>query len=153
MTLFFDTLNNIINNFNNIDNIQINYIHLLSHLTSSSITNKEIFLENINKIHSHGIIYVCYYLKDDEIFFVASGTIIIEPKIIHGCKNVGHIEDIVVHPNYQGEGLSYKIINYLKQYGINNNCYKIILDCNKNIKKVYEKHNFVEKDIQMVYYI
>ena len=131
----------------------INYIQLLSHLTSSPAVEEHVFLKNINKIHEMGIIYVCYYLQENEIFFIASGTIIIEPKIIHECKNVGHIEDIVVHPDYHGKGLSYTIINYLKQYGIQNNCYKLILDCNENIKKVYQKHNFIKKDIQMVYYI
>ena len=47
---------------------------------------------------------------------------------------------------------STKIVKYLKDYGLENNCYKIILDCDKNIKKVYEKNDFYEKDIQMVYY-
>ena len=152
MTFFFDTLYNIINNYN-IKNIQNNYIQLLSHLTTSPQINESLFLENINKIHNNGIIYVCYCLINNDVFFIASGTILIESKIIHECKNVGHIEDIVVHPNYQGQGISYKIVNYLKQYGIEHNCYKIILNCKENIKKVYQKHNFEEKDIQMVYYV
>ena len=58
----------------------------------------------------------------------------------------------MVHPKHQGKGLSTKIVKYLKDYGLENNCYKIILDCDKNIKKVYEKNDFYEKDIQMVYY-
>ena len=101
-----------------------------------------------------GIIYVCYiYDNEKNIIFVASGTIIIEPKIIHGGKKVGHVEDIVVNSNFQKMGISVKIVEFLKRYGIENDCYKIILDCNKEIKKVYEKNDFYEKDIQMVFYI
>jgi len=151
MALFFDKLQNIILN-NNIYKIKNKYIELLSNLTTTKNLNDEYFFEIINKIHKIGAIYVCYYYKNDEIEIIASGTIIIEPKIIHSGKNVGHIEDIVVHPKHQGKGLSTKIVKYLKDYGLENNCYKIILDCDKNIKKVYEKNDFYEKDIQMVYY-
>lgn len=134
----------------------------MSNLTTTTIIDNNTFTDIINKIHNMGIIYICYHYDNDNdnendnennIIFVASGTIIIEPKIIHGGKNVGHIEDIVVNPNFYKKGISVKIIEYLKKYGIENNCYKIILDCNKEIKKVYEKNNFYEKDIQMVFYI
>lgn len=151
MELFFDTLDNIILN-NNIEIVKNSYICLLSYLTKTNNIDNNTFLSTIKKINEIGIIYVCYVFVEKKINIIASGTIIIEPKIIHNCKNVGHIEDIVVHPLYQGKGLSKKIIEYLKNYGINNNCYKIILDCNKNIKKVYEKNDFYEKDIQMVFY-
>jgi|SaaInlStandDraft_7_1057024.scaffolds.fasta_scaffold11259_5 glucosamine-phosphate N-acetyltransferase len=154
MELFFDKLQNIIlnNNISKIEKIKNKYIELLSNLTTTENLNNEDFLEIINKIHKIGAIYVCYYYENDEIEIIASGTIIIEPKIIHSGKNVGHIEDIVVHSKHQGKGLSTKIVKYLKDYGLENNCYKIILDCDKNIKKVYEKNDFYEKDIQMVYY-
>jgi glucosamine-phosphate N-acetyltransferase len=153
MELLFDTLENIIKN-NGIEKIKENYINLLSNLTTTSIIENNLFMDIINKIHNTGVIYICYhYDNENNIIIVASGTIIIEPKIIHGGKNVGHIEDIVVNPKYQKKGISVKIVEYLKNYGINNNCYKIILDCNKEIKKVYEKNNFYEKDIQMVFYI
>ena len=103
MTLFFDKLQNIILN-NNIYKIKNKYIELLSNLTTTKNLNDEDFFEIINKIHKIGAIYVCYYYKNDEIEIIASGTIIIEPKIIHSGKNVGHIEDIVVHPKHQGKG-------------------------------------------------
>jgi uncharacterized protein involved in cysteine biosynthesis len=47
---------------------------------------------------------------------VASGTIIIEPKIIREGKNVGHIEDIVVAEHMRGKGVSHKILEILKNY-------------------------------------
>ena len=84
---------------------------------------------------------------------IGSGTIIIEPKIIRGCRFVGHIEDIVVHTNYRSCGICQNILNILKEIAINNNCYKIILDCNESVKKVYEKNNFVNNGLQMSLYL
>ena len=153
MNFFYDTLENIIKN-NDITKVKENYIKLLSNLTTTAIIDNNKFIDIINKIHEMGIIYVCYiYDNEKNIIFVASGTIIIEPKIIHGGKKVGHVEDIVVNSNFQKMGISVKIVEFLKRYGIENDCYKIILDCNKEIKKVYEKNDFYEKDIQMVFYI
>ena len=120
MNFLYDTLENIIKN-NDIDKIKENYIKLLSNLTTTSIIDNNSFIDIINKIHEMGIIYVCYnYDNENNIIFIASGTIIIEPKIIRGGKKVGHIEDIVVGLNFQKMGISVKIVEYLKKYGINN---------------------------------
>lgn len=35
----------------------------------------------------------------------AAGTIMIERKFIHEAGLVGHIEDIVSHPNYRGKNM------------------------------------------------
>ena len=34
-----------------------------------------------------------------------------------------------------------------------NNCYKVILDCDENIKKVYSKNGFIIKGVQMAEYL
>jgi glucosamine-phosphate N-acetyltransferase len=90
-------------------------------------------------------------LPDFEI--VASGTIIIEPKIIRGGKSVGHIEDIVVNSEYRGKGVVKEILEQLQSHATLCNCYKTILDCNEPVKKVYEKYGFIEKGLQMIHLI
>ena len=142
------SLKNIITN-ENITVIKNSYISLLSNLSLTvDITDTE-FLKYIDDIYKNGIIYVILINKID---IIASGTIFLEQKIIRNCKKVGHIEDIVSHPDYRGLGLSTIIINELTKYGFNNNCYKLILDCDENIKKVYEKCGYSQKSIQMAYY-
>ena len=81
---------------------------------------------------------------------IGTGTIFIEPKIIHNFGFVGHIEDVVVHPDYQGYGVG-KIIEKLKQYGDENGCYKCILDCTDD-KIILSKICFSSKGSQMSYY-
>ena len=61
----------------------------------------------------------------------------IEPKLIRGGRYVGHIEDIVVTKTMRGLGISQRILDILKTIAREKNCYKIMLDCNEDIKNVY----------------
>ena len=89
----------------------------------------------------------------DKFKIIASGTIIIEPKIIRGCKNVGHVEDIVVSEEYRGNCICNDILEMLKTIAREKDCYKIILDCFENLKSVYSKSKFKESGIQMSLYM
>jgi hypothetical protein len=63
-----------------------------------------------------GTIIVCYIENPSLCGFkiVASGTIIIEPKIIRSGRNIGHIEDIVVKSSYRGYQINEDILDLLK---------------------------------------
>lgn len=140
-------------NENNVETIKEQYLLLLSELTSTSNIETSLFIKNVERISQMGAIFVAIINNSsNNIEIVASGTIIIEPKIIRGGKNVGHIEDIVVIKHFRGKGISSKILNIIKIYARENNCYKIILDCNNEVKNVYIKNNFFVKGIQMAEY-
>ena len=100
----------------NIEIIKEHYLDLLTELTETTELDKNLFLENINKINSMGTIIVCYIENPSLCGFkiVASGTIIIEPKIIRGGRNIGHIEDVVVRSGYRGYKISQDILDLLK---------------------------------------
>lgn len=105
----------------------------------------------IDELPSNHFIFVINDIEKNKI--VGSGTIIIERKIIHNFKNVGHIEDIVVDNNYRGAGLGKMIINYLLDFAEKNNCYKTILTCSNENVGFYEKLGFIKKDNFMARYI
>lgn len=79
-------------------------------------------------------------------------TIIIETKLIHGGKSVGHIEDLVVDSEYRGLGIGKRLVEFCKTYAEQNNCYKVILDCNTETKSFYEKNGFTHKNCGMSLY-
>jgi len=137
-----------------IDRIKGRYLSLLSELTSTNYIENYLFIYNVERIHDFGAIFVAYTGDplNDDFKIIASGTIIIEPKIIRDGKNAGHIEDIVVKKEYRGNGVSQTILNMLKEFAIENNCYKIILDCNNDVKNVYIKNGFEVKGLQMSQY-
>lgn len=129
-----------------IDQIQIMY--LLSQLTTVNYISNDKFRKFLDVKKDNHKIYVI--LDNDEI--VGCGTILIEPKLIHGMKNVGHIEDIVIDKKKRGKKYGYHLINFLVNIGKTNNCYKIILDCSKKNIGFYEKCKFKEKESHMVLY-
>ena len=132
------------NDFNN------KYFDLLDQLSSTNQENItynkfELFINQLNNNHN---IYVIE--KNNKI--IASGTLLIENKIIHNFGKVGHIEDIVVDFNERGSGIGKLMINHLIEAAKNLNCYKIILNCNESNVQFYEKCGFIKKELEMVIY-
>ena len=73
---------------------------------------------------------------------VGSTTLLIEPKFIHNGGLVGHIEDVVVNKEFQGQKIGEKLILASLEYAKNAGCYKTILDCLDDVKPFYEKLGF-----------
>lgn len=73
---------------------------------------------------------------------VGSTTLLIESKFIHNGGTVGHIEDVVVNKNYQGQKIGEKIMKFLIEISKKRGCYKTILDCTDDVKPFYEKLGF-----------
>jgi len=77
----------IINNPNQIELIKDQYLLLLSDLTTTNYIETELFIENIKKITNMGEIIIAITNSESGNFhIVASGTIIIEPKMIRDGK-------------------------------------------------------------------
>ena len=73
---------------------------------------------------------------------VGATTLLIESKFIHNGGLVGHIEDVVVDKNYQGQKIGEKIMKFLIEMSKKRGCYKTILDCTDDVKPFYEKLGF-----------
>jgi glucosamine-phosphate N-acetyltransferase len=107
----------------------------------------EEFYQHLNEYH-----YILVVEDPHENIIVGTGTILIEPKISHNFGLVGHIEDIVVHPDYQRLGIGKVIVEKLVSYAKSKGCYKCILDCIDDKIPFYEKCNFIRKYSQMTHY-
>lgn len=84
------------------------------------------------------IIYVAVH--DSKI--IGAATIFVEQKFIHDGGKVGHIEDVVVSKEHQGEGIGLKLIKVLIQYAEKKGCYKTVLDCTDEVMPFYKKQGF-----------
>jgi len=100
-------------------------------------TKAEKIFEKINSNPDH-IIAVAE--MDGKI--VGSTTLLIESKFIHDGGLVGHIEDVVVNKEFQGQKIGEKIMNFLIEISKKRGCYKTILDCTDEVKPFYEKLGF-----------
>ena len=106
--------------------------------TSSITENKA--LEIFKKIKSNPEhIIIVAEIKNKVI---GSTTLLIVPIFIHQGGIVGHIEDVVVSKEFQGEKIGKKIIKYVLELAKNQGCYKTILDCSDDVKAFYEEIGF-----------
>ena len=93
-----------------------------------------------------------YVYKVDSIP-VALITLIIEQKLIHSGGLVGHIEDLAVDPKYQNRGIAKHLIQYCINCAREKGCYKVILDCKKELVDFYKHNNFKQEGNYMCYRI
>ena len=121
--------------------------NILSELTDAPKLTYEEYILFIKNLKDNHHIYV--YLKDD--IPVGTITLLLENKLIHSGKSVGHIEDLVVKKEYNKQGIAKNLINHCINISKENNCYKVILDCNSDLEKYYNKSNFSKNGICMRY--
>ena len=83
---------------------------------------------------------------------IGTGTLLFEQKLIHNFGIVAHIEDVVISENHRKQNYGKIIIDCLIEKAKENNCYKIILNCDNKLEKFYNKCNFLANGIQMSLY-
>ena len=123
-----------------IEDLQNGFLTSLDSLRKASDIDKSKAEEIFRKIDSNPDYIIAVAEIDGKI--VGSTTLLIEQKFIHDGGLVGHIEDVVVDKNFQGQKIGEKIMKYLLEIAKNQGCYKTILDCTDDVKPFYEKLGF-----------
>ena len=123
------------------------YFQLINEFRSTNYTKEQFihFLEEENKN-----IHIWVIEINNEL--IASGTILYETKLIHNISLYAHIEDIIVSSKYRKNGYGLILLNELVDICKKNNSYKILLDCQEELIKFYEKSGFKKNGSQMVIY-
>ena len=91
---------------------EIGFLSLLSVLTKVGTVRKEKWTEQYRIITSNPLIEIWVIHDTVKNQIIGTATLLIEPKFIHECGRVGHIEDVVVQKNIHGGGFGKKIIIY-----------------------------------------
>jgi len=116
------------------------FLESLDSLKQASNIEKSKAKEIFEKINANPDHIIAVAELDGKI--VGATTLLIESKFIHDGGLVGHIEDVVVNKEYQGQKIGEKIMNFLIEIAKNRGCYKTILDCTDDVKPFYEKLGF-----------
>ncbi len=116
------------------------FLTTLDSLRKTSNIEKKTANKIFDKIENNPDHIIVVALIDGKI--VGAATLLLEYKFIHDGGIVGHIEDVVVDKNYQGQKIGEKIIRYLLEFAKTKGCYKTILDCVDDVKPFYEKLGF-----------
>lgn len=124
-------------------------VQLLEQFKNESLNISELqFQDFVSQLDDNHIVLVI----ESQQKIICCGTILIETKLLHNLGKVGHIEDIITHSSYRGQGLGKKIIQSLVSFGRECGCYKVILDCSDTNIPFYKKCGFIKKENQMALY-
>ena len=125
-----------------------NYLQLLAQLTEVGQITPDEFTNILAKIKSQ--IWVFEDTAVNKI--VASASIFLEQKIIHGGGIVAHLEDVIVDEGYRGAQLGKKLIANIIEKARESGAYKIIADCKTELLSFYSKNGFEKKGEQIAIY-
>ena len=123
-------------------------LNQLSPVTKPDYSTWITFINNLNMSQQQIIVVVD---KETEKI-VASGTVLIQQKIIHNMGKVAHIEDVVVDVSVRGKGLGKELIRYLQDIAIGQSVYKTTLHCFEKNAEFYENFGFKKKGPYMAQY-
>ena len=127
------------------------YFNLLSQLTSADIVEFKDWEQQIQKIRENPYHHI--FVIEDKGTIIASITLLFEMKIIRNLGKTAHIEDVVVSNDYRSKGIASKLLEHCLELSKKEKCYKVILNCNRDLKNFYKKNGFEEKNIQMSIYL
>ena len=155
--LLKDYIDNLLSNISLLENKLSIIFKLLSQLTDSPVLDYYTCIRIIYGLPNNHYIFIYLHSEtelnssNNHIDLIPIGliTLIIEKKLIHGGKCVGHIEDLVVDKNFSGKGIARTLVNHCVNIAESNNCYKIILDCSESLEPFYNKLEFKKQGICM----
>lgn len=128
------------------------FLDLLAQLTQVGHVSRRCFYRRYRKLQDTGQIVVAVVHDTAKDRIVAAGTLLVEPKFIHDCGSVGHIEDVVVDSYCRGMKLGSRVVTALSETAKASECYKVILDCDEKNTSFYEKCSMQVKGVQMAQY-
>lgn len=73
---------------------------------------------------------------------VGTVTLVLEQKFIRGGGVAGHLEDLAVRKDFQGEGVGREIVRHLLDVAAGRGCYKTVLHCTDDLVSFYERNGF-----------
>ncbi len=119
------------------------FLQLLSQLTKVGDYSKETFEAQFDSMQAlPGIYYVVVIEDTSTTTLVASATLLVEHKFIHGAVIRGRIEDVVVDSQYRSSSLGSFLLELLTCFSEEIGCYKMTLDCKPKLVGFYEKFGY-----------
>tara|TARA_R100001163_G_scaffold64213_2_gene57929 strand:- start:3289 stop:3732 length:444 start_codon:yes stop_codon:yes gene_type:complete len=128
-----------------------NYLNLLDESSNIDIPDFNKFNDHLkNILNQNSTILV---IKNNINELIGSAKLIVDLKLNKRLSAIGHIEDVVIHKDYRGQGLGKKIIERLIEIAKSKNCYKIILQCSDKNTEFYEKCSFKSRGKNMELFV
>ncbi|KAJ2800351.1 Glucosamine-phosphate N-acetyltransferase-like protein [Coemansia helicoidea] len=129
------------------------FVDCLANLSVVGDITEDMFAERFGEMQRTGGSYYVVVIEDLAAQRIAaSGTLLVERKMLHGCGTVGHIEDIVVASGQERKRFGQTIVTRLLAISAAVGCYKTILDCDDSNVAFYKKCGMTRRAVQMALY-
>lgn len=138
--------NNLTINEISINDYNENLYKLFNQLSPTNEFTKSDFEKYLKRISNNNQKILIVKLNNN---IIATISYFIEEKILRNFSKACHIEDVITDEKYRGFGIAKFMLNHVKNIAKNNNCYKIILNCNNLLSEYYLKQNFKKNGIMM----
>jgi GNAT superfamily N-acetyltransferase len=83
-----------------------------------------------------------YVVENSEGRVIGAAKLLIEEKLHHRGRAVGHIEDLSVDPGCQGQGIGSLLVEHLKEEARKFGVYKLLLNATEEVHGFYLKNGF-----------
>lgn len=122
------------------------YLDLLTQLTKVGSYSKLKYESHFDAMKQMTGCHYIVVVEDTEIAkVVASATLVVEKKFIHGAVNRGRIEDVVVDKDYRNLHLGSFLLELLTVLSRELGCYKVTLDCKPEMEGFYKKSGYLNE--------
>lgn len=125
--------------------VTLEFLDVLSTLSAVGLTIEEA-TEIFRECLRDGVFTIIAVIGDR---IVGTASLLIERKFIHKGGKVGHIEDVAVHQDFQGQGIGTAMVTHLSTIAHKKGCYKVVLDCDDALIDFYERCGFRRYQRQM----
>ena len=123
--------------FNDFEN---GFSNILMQKFKTSISKEE-FQIRLNETQTKSSGYFVLEINNTVVGYV---KYILELKFSPDKKYVGHIEDVFVIESSRNNGNGYALVKHCLEFLKNEDCYKIILNCQSHLLPFYKKFGFEE---------
>ena len=112
------------------------------------IVTRENFSIYLNKMKVEDLAKIVVLYSPTKKRILGAGTVFILNKLHY--RPVGQIEDVVITRSLRGLGFGHTLINNLKYIALQEyNCYNVILHCDEENVRFYEKCGFSKSGVEM----
>lgn len=122
----------------------------LAHLSKSTVADVDKGRKQFKRIkkNKNHLVFVALDKETKEV--IGATTVFIEPKFIHDCGSLAHIEDVVVRPGFEGQGIGRALVERAIRQAKKEDCYRVLLDCSDQNVPFYEKLEFRKRNNEMI---
>jgi glucosamine-phosphate N-acetyltransferase len=125
------------------------FFPLLQQLTAAPQPSYADFLHTLHQQQAQGKLTL---VVEDGGQLVATVSLLTEHKMLHGCRPVMHLEDLVVVASHRKRGLASMLIRRAQQLARDSHCYKLILNCSDELLPFYCAQGLECRGKQMALY-